>query len=181
MAPLFPATDTTRNKNGFMSGSLFTHLGGDVGISNSWRAGLSYLATQPSDRAWDDGRLAEAYRALAERPAPAKLTEATLAATALAPDRKRRRLPAGRRPATPAMSREARLKQISRHREWQPRCRRIENPRSCSPAQKTTIYRSGIWRDRARMRRCLRAGSMSRRLQTNQYSSGHRPRLDASK
>jgi photosystem II stability/assembly factor-like uncharacterized protein len=51
---------------------------------------MSERSTPPSDRAWDDGRLAEAYRALAERPAPAKLTEATLAATALAPDRKRR-------------------------------------------------------------------------------------------
>jgi len=50
----FPTTDTTRNKNGFMSGSLFAHVGGDVGISNSWRAGLSYLAAQPSDRAYDD-------------------------------------------------------------------------------------------------------------------------------
>ncbi len=31
-------------------GSLFAHLGGDVGISNSWRAGLSYLSVSPSDR-----------------------------------------------------------------------------------------------------------------------------------
>jgi len=50
----FPTTDAARNKNGFMSGSLFTHLGGDVGISHSWRAGLSYFAARPNERAWDD-------------------------------------------------------------------------------------------------------------------------------
>lgn len=50
---------------------------------------MSTRPTPPSDGAWDDGRLAEAYRALADRPAPAKLTEATLAATASAVDRRR--------------------------------------------------------------------------------------------
>lgn len=50
----FPATDETRNKNGLMSGAVFAHAGGDVGIENSWRAGLSYFAAKPRERAWDD-------------------------------------------------------------------------------------------------------------------------------
>jgi len=44
----FPGTD--RNKNGAGSTVLFGHLGGDVGASHSWRAGLSYLQTRASDR-----------------------------------------------------------------------------------------------------------------------------------
>jgi hypothetical protein len=50
----FPATDATRNKNGPLSASLFAHLGGDVGVSNSWRGGVSYFAAQPDNRAYDD-------------------------------------------------------------------------------------------------------------------------------
>jgi hypothetical protein len=50
----FPATDDSRKKNGFLSGALFAHVGGDVGISNSWRGGLSYFAAKPENRAWDD-------------------------------------------------------------------------------------------------------------------------------
>ncbi|MGE5769914.1 MAG: TonB-dependent receptor [Betaproteobacteria bacterium] len=44
----FPGTD--RNKNGTNGGALFAHVGGDVGLSNSWRAGLSYLKTSAEDR-----------------------------------------------------------------------------------------------------------------------------------
>ena len=44
----FPGTD--RNQNGAGSTVLFGHLGGDVGVSHSWRAGLSYLQTRASDR-----------------------------------------------------------------------------------------------------------------------------------
>ena len=50
----FPATDTGRDKNGFMSGTAFAHIGDDVGIANSWRAGLSYFAARPRDRGYDD-------------------------------------------------------------------------------------------------------------------------------
>ncbi|MFZ2855603.1 MAG: hypothetical protein WAZ34_16020 [Rhodocyclaceae bacterium] len=50
----FPATDEERNKNGLMSGALFAHVGDDVGISHSWRGGLSYFASKPKDRAYDD-------------------------------------------------------------------------------------------------------------------------------
>jgi len=46
----FPASD--RAKNGFGSATLFAHLGGDVGASHSWRAGLSLLRTSPRDRAY---------------------------------------------------------------------------------------------------------------------------------
>lgn len=50
----FPATDDSRKKNGFMSGALFAHVGGDIGVSHSWRGGLSYFAAKPENRAWDD-------------------------------------------------------------------------------------------------------------------------------
>jgi len=45
----FPGTD--RNTNGAGSVALFGHLGGDVGASNSWRAGVSYLHAHARDRA----------------------------------------------------------------------------------------------------------------------------------
>ena len=47
---VFPGTD--RNRNGANAGSLFGHIGGDVGASIAWRAGLSYLRTSPQDRAF---------------------------------------------------------------------------------------------------------------------------------
>lgn len=50
----FPATDESKNKNGLMSAAAFVHLGGDLGISNTWRGGVSYFASQPKDRAYDD-------------------------------------------------------------------------------------------------------------------------------
>ncbi|SDH71520.1 TonB-dependent receptor [Propionivibrio dicarboxylicus] len=48
----YPGTD--RNKNGAGSAAVFAHLGGDVGISHSWRAGLSYLGTSARDRKFDE-------------------------------------------------------------------------------------------------------------------------------
>lgn len=50
----FPATDEAKNKNGLMSAAAFVHLGGDVGVSNSWRGGVSYFASQPKERSYDD-------------------------------------------------------------------------------------------------------------------------------
>ena len=51
----FPAgPEGGRNKNGFGSSNLFAHLGGDIGASTAWQAGLSYLSTSPRDRAYDD-------------------------------------------------------------------------------------------------------------------------------
>jgi len=48
----FPGTD--RSKNGFGSGTLFAHLGGDLGASYAWQVGLSHLRTSPRDRAYED-------------------------------------------------------------------------------------------------------------------------------
>jgi hypothetical protein len=43
-----------KDKNGGSAGSVFAHVGGDIGASNSWRAGLSYLDVSPQDRASSD-------------------------------------------------------------------------------------------------------------------------------
>lgn len=43
-----------RSKNGFGSGNLFAHLGGDISESTAWQVGLSHLATSPQDRTYDD-------------------------------------------------------------------------------------------------------------------------------
>src|SRR5688572_4193064 len=48
----FPATD--RNRNGATARSLFGRLGGDVGASTAWRAGLSFLQASPQDRDFTD-------------------------------------------------------------------------------------------------------------------------------
>ena len=48
----FPGSD--RNKNGTNGGSVFGHLGGDIGASYAWRAGVSYLRTSADNRAYDD-------------------------------------------------------------------------------------------------------------------------------
>ena len=42
------------NKNGFGSTNWFTHVGGDIGESIAWQAGLSHLRTSPRDRTFDD-------------------------------------------------------------------------------------------------------------------------------
>lgn len=48
----FPSTD--RNKNGNTLAALFAHAGGDLGVSHSWRAGLSFVGTSPRERSFDD-------------------------------------------------------------------------------------------------------------------------------
>lgn len=48
----FPGTD--RNKNGAGAGVLFAHVGGDLGDSASWRAGLSYLRTRAAARPFEE-------------------------------------------------------------------------------------------------------------------------------
>ncbi len=50
----FPAGDANGNKNGLTSGSLFVHVGDDVGASGSWRAGASYFSTEPHSRTYED-------------------------------------------------------------------------------------------------------------------------------
>ncbi|HET7731836.1 MAG TPA: hypothetical protein VFK48_17580 [Usitatibacter sp.] len=39
-----------RNRNGAGSAAVYAHTGGDVGVSHSWRAGVSLLATRAQDR-----------------------------------------------------------------------------------------------------------------------------------
>ena len=46
--------DGGRSKNGFGSGVLFAHLGGDIGTSTAWRVGLSRLQTSAQDRTFTD-------------------------------------------------------------------------------------------------------------------------------
>jgi hypothetical protein len=48
----FPGSD--RNANGVGGRSIFGHVGGDIGSSYAWRAGLSYLKTSPQNRAYTD-------------------------------------------------------------------------------------------------------------------------------
>lgn len=47
----FPATNN--DSNGANSVALFGHVGGDVGASNSWRAGLSWLRAKPRGREFE--------------------------------------------------------------------------------------------------------------------------------
>lgn len=44
----FPGTD--RNRNGSGAVAMFAHIGDDVGVAHSWRAGLSYLKTRANER-----------------------------------------------------------------------------------------------------------------------------------
>ena len=44
----FPGTDS--NKNGAGAWAAYMHVGDDLGVANSWRAGLSYLKTSSDDR-----------------------------------------------------------------------------------------------------------------------------------
>jgi len=46
----FPGSD--RNKNGVGDFTVFAHTGGNIGASNSWRAGISYLQTRAKDRTY---------------------------------------------------------------------------------------------------------------------------------
>jgi len=46
----FPGSDEGADKNGAGSWAAFAHLGGDLGESHSWRAGLSYLQARPRER-----------------------------------------------------------------------------------------------------------------------------------
>ena len=46
----FPGSDGGGDRNGAGAWAAFAHVGGDVGVSSSWRAGLSYLSARPKDR-----------------------------------------------------------------------------------------------------------------------------------
>jgi hypothetical protein len=43
-----------RNKNGVGSNALFGTLGGDIGVSTAWRAGVSYMQTTSATRSYQD-------------------------------------------------------------------------------------------------------------------------------
>jgi len=55
----FPGSD--RDKNGSGAATVFAHVGGDVGVSHSWRAGLSYLRTSPQDRQYEDAAVTNSF------------------------------------------------------------------------------------------------------------------------
>jgi hypothetical protein len=55
----FPGND--RNKNGVGAGTVFAHVGDDIGSSGSWRAGLSYLRTGSASREYDDNGVTNAF------------------------------------------------------------------------------------------------------------------------
>jgi len=46
----FPGSEEGGDRNGAGIAAVFARTGGDVGESQSWRAGVSYLAAQPRDR-----------------------------------------------------------------------------------------------------------------------------------
>ena len=48
----FPGTH--RDRNGLNGTTLFTHVGGDIGDSTSWRTGLSWNDSRADDRSYDD-------------------------------------------------------------------------------------------------------------------------------
>lgn len=46
----FPGSDEGADKNGADAWAAFAHVGGDVGVAHSWRAGLSHLRASPRER-----------------------------------------------------------------------------------------------------------------------------------
>ena len=48
----YPGSD--RNKNGIGGSALFANLGGDIGASAAWRAGISHLGFSPDGRSYTD-------------------------------------------------------------------------------------------------------------------------------
>lgn len=48
----FPSSE--RDRGGFGTRAAYAHIGGDVGASHAWRAGVSFIDARPRDRAYDD-------------------------------------------------------------------------------------------------------------------------------
>ena len=46
----FPGSEVGGDRNGVGTWAAFAHVGGDVGASNAWRAGMSYLRARPRGR-----------------------------------------------------------------------------------------------------------------------------------
>jgi hypothetical protein len=57
----FPASVPDGGKNGAGSLNLFTRLGGDIGESLAWQAGLSHLRANPQDRTFQDANFSNAF------------------------------------------------------------------------------------------------------------------------
>lgn len=57
----FPASVPAGGKNGAGSLNLFTNLGGDVGESLAWQAGLSHFRTDPRERAFGESGLVNSF------------------------------------------------------------------------------------------------------------------------
>lgn len=55
------APGNDRNKNGAGATAVFAHVGDDIGVSGSWRAGLSYLRTGARERSFDDDGVQGAF------------------------------------------------------------------------------------------------------------------------
>lgn len=50
----FPANDTESTRRNAQSQTLFAHFGGDAGVAQSWRAGVSWFSTKPEKRQYED-------------------------------------------------------------------------------------------------------------------------------
>ncbi|MDD3353154.1 hypothetical protein [Zoogloea sp.] len=50
-----------RNRNGAGLWTAFAHLGGDIGASAAWQAGLSHVRANPRERGFEDAGLAHAF------------------------------------------------------------------------------------------------------------------------
>lgn len=48
----FPSSE--RDRGGFGTRAAYAHIGGDVGASHAWRAGVSLIDARPRERAYDD-------------------------------------------------------------------------------------------------------------------------------
>ena len=57
----FPASVPASGKNGAGALNLFTRLGGDLGASTAWQAGVSHLRTDPRDRAFQDAGFSDSF------------------------------------------------------------------------------------------------------------------------
>jgi len=55
----FPGAE--RHTNGAGLWTAFAHVGGDIGESSAWRAGLSHVRTHPQERAFEDGGFTNAF------------------------------------------------------------------------------------------------------------------------
>lgn len=50
----FPGSERSNGRNGIGGGALHAHVGGDINVSNSWRAGLSWLTLRPNERTYTE-------------------------------------------------------------------------------------------------------------------------------